>query len=321
MSSSRSAVGSQALRACQEILSRHARTFSLAARLLPPAVRDDAAVVYAFCRTADDAVDGVMDPALARERLSRVSESLARVLRPGNDSDPVVQAFGVVVENRGVPASAAWELIDGMAMDLAPRPYRTIDALLLYCYRAAGTVGWMMAAVMGAVRRADLTSAIHLGMAMQLTNICRDVLEDWNRGRLYLPADWLAAEGCSDLFPRPGESFPDSAAPAVRATVERLLSLADRYYASGDEGLLALPWRCALAVRTARKLYAAIGGELARTGHDVRVGRVTVPAIRKLWLMGWAVLESLAELPARWARRHGRAEKGGQVDGRDLIRL
>jgi len=321
MTPSTADISPEALRACRRILERHARTFSLASGFFPSGIRDDAAVVYAFCRRADDAVDGVVDPELARKRLDEVSADLARVLGTGTHPDPILQAFGAVVRNRHVPAAAAGELLAGMEMDLVERSYATLDALLLYCYRVAGTVGWMMAAVMGVVRRADLTSAIHLGIAMQLTNICRDVLEDWNRGRLYLPEEWLAQDGCQALATRLGEPFPDLAAPAVAATVERLLALAERYYASGDEGLLALPWRCALAVRTARRLYAAIGGELARAGHDVRRGRMVVGARRKLWLLGAALIESLAELPARWFRSPRGAEGGGPFDGRDLIRL
>ena len=321
MKTSSPEISREALQACHEIFRRHARTFSLAAKLFPSAVRDDAAVVYAFCRSADDSVDGVADPSLASTRLARVSDGLERVMCSGKDADPMLEAFGAVVRNRGVPASAARELIAGMQMDLVKTSYTTVDDLLLYCYRAAGTVGWMMASVMGVERRADLTSAIHLGIAMQLTNICRDVLEDWNRGRLYLPEEWLAQEGCSGLARRLGAPLPDGAAPVVATTVERLLALADRYYASGDEGLVALPWRCALAVRTARTLYAAIGMELARAGHDVRRGRVAVRGIRKLWLLGRALLGSLAELPARWFRGSGRTQEGGLVDGRDLIRL
>ena len=321
MKMSSSGISAEAVQACQEMFRRHARTFSLAARLFPSAVRADATVIYAFCRSADDAVDGVVDPLLASERLARVSDGLERVMCSGEDADPVLEAFGAVVRDRGVPASAARELIAGMKMDLVERSYPTLDSLLVYCYRAAGTVGWMMAIVMEVGRRADLISAIHLGIAMQLTNICRDVLEDWNRGRLYLPEEWLAEEGCPGLAGLLGAPLPDAAAPAVAATVQRLLALADRYYASGDDGLIALPWRCALAVRTARLLYAAIGAELARAGHDVRRGRVSVRGIRKLWLLGRAVLGSLTELHARWFRGSGRTQEGEPLDGRDLIRL
>jgi len=314
-------VSNHALGASVEILRRNSRSFALAARLLPRTTREDAAVVYAFCRQADDSVDRVDDPRLAHERLARLNGALRRVLRHEPEPDLIVSAFGAVLHRRGIPFSAAEELLAGMEMDLSERSYPTVDALLLYCYRAAGTVGWMMAALMDVHRREDVTSAVHLGIAMQLTNICRDVLEDWNRGRLYLPLDWLASDGAASLVNRLDEPFPDAASPAVAGTVRRLLALADEYYRSGDAGLIALPWRCSLAIRTARRVYSAIGTELGRRGHDVRVGRVAVSTPRKLWLLGGAFLAWLAELPRRWVHREIHPQEGGPIDGRELIRL
>ena len=307
--------------AARECLRRNSRSFAFASKLFPSEVRDDAAVVYAFCRGADDAVDGVADPRLGRERLERIKDGLARAVQQLPQTDPVLEAFGTVLHRREIPLRAVEELLAGMEMDLAPTAYPDIDALLRYCYHAAGTVGWMMAGVLGVRGGPSLVSAVHLGIAMQLTNICRDVLEDWNQGRLYLPLDWLAEEGAPTLAEHVGHPFPDVAAAAVAATVRRLLALADRYYASGDTGLSFLPWRSALAIRTARRVYSAIGTELARVGYDVRAGRVVVSGVRKLLLLGGSLLAALAEFPARWRTRATRSLQGDLLDGSHPLRL
>src|SRR5690606_15809209 len=145
---------------------------------------------------------------------------------------------------------------------------RTLRELSRYCYRVAGVVGLMMCNVMGVKDEAALDNAVHLGMAMQLTNICRDVAEDWERGRLYLPADLLADCGAPDLARELGGAFPERAVAPVARVLRVLLTHADRLYRSGDRGLAALPWRSALAVRTARRVYAAIGERVAAQHFD-----------------------------------------------------
>jgi phytoene synthase len=305
---------------CRSIMERHSRSFSFASAQFPGRIRDDAAVVYAFCRQADDAVDGVEDPRAAADALSCLRARLRRVAT-GDDADlDVVSAFAEVMRRRRIPLSVALDLLDGMEMDLQRFSYETIDELLLYCYRAAGTVGLMMAMVMGVSSPAGLARAAHLGIAMQLTNICRDVLEDWGRGRLYLPLSWLDGAGCGHLQGRVGRTFPAEAAPGTAIVVRQLLALADRYYASGDRGLPLLPWRCAMAVRTARLVYSAIGLELARVGHDVRAGRAVVPFSRKLRLLAGSTLRAVLELPARLVRR-ALPWRAGVIDGPELGRL
>ena len=309
------------LAVCHSVMRHHARTFSLAATLLPSSVRDDAAVVYAFCRQADDTVDGIEDPAVAAARLQRLRDALEDSVRQRHTGDPMVVAFAELTRRRAIPLRVPEELLAGMEMDLRQAQYPTLDGLLLYCYRAAGTVGLMMARVMGVSSGRALTQAIHLGIAMQLTNICRDVLEDWGRGRLYLPSELLARAGCSGLGEHLGHPFPAGAVPGVAEVVRVLLALADRYYASADEGLLALPWHCSVAVRSAREIYAAIGEELARRGHDIRLGRVAVSPARKAWLLLWSVLRSLGELPSRIVRAAPSHPERGGVDANDFIRL
>jgi phytoene synthase len=263
----------------RRLLRRHARSFSWAARLLPARVRSDATLLYAWCRRCDDAIDLAADPDTARAAAERLRRELDAVCGDGPLAHPVLAGMREVLAHNRIPRRYADELLDGMAMDVGRVHYARVDDLLVYCYRVAGTVGIMMAHIMGVREGAALRHATDLGIAMQLTNICRDVAEDERHDRVYLPAELLR----SDL--RPTEAGA-RAAEAVAA----LLRLADDHYRSGDEGLPALPAACAAAVRAARLIYAEIGAVIARHRFDVRRGRAIVSPWRKLWL----VLRALA---------------------------
>ncbi|HEX4384592.1 MAG TPA: phytoene/squalene synthase family protein [Myxococcales bacterium] len=253
--------------ACREVLARKSKSFALAARLLPPGVGDDAAVVYAWCRRADDLIDeGPADDTA----LGRLHEELASIYAGRPQPEPQLAAFQEVALRRAIPRAYLEELLEGMAMDVRGTAYRTLPELLLYCHRVAGTVGLMMCHVMGVRDSWALPRAAHLGLAMQLTNIARDVQEDAARGRTYLPASLL---GAGDLKAR--------AEPAVRA----LLAEADRFYASADQAIPFLDFRCGLAVRTARLVYAEIGRRVEAQGCDVTAGRAVVSGPRKLLLV------------------------------------
>ncbi len=280
------------------------KSFALASRVLPAGCRDEVAVLYAWCRRADDAVDEVA-PAAQPAALATLRAELAAAYA-GRADDVVLRAVGAIANARAIPRAYPDALLDGMAMDVAGTRYATLDELIGYAWRVAGVVGLMMSHVMGVRDDAALRRAAHLGLAMQLTNICRDVAEDWARGRLYVPADVLARHGAPDLADALGRPLPADAVAPLAGAVRELLAIADRYYASGDRGLAALPWRCALAVRAARRVYRAIGGRLAARGHDVTAGRAIVSTPRKLWLLGGAVTLALAEAPGRaWRRLRG----------------
>ncbi|GAC1364141.1 MAG: phytoene/squalene synthase family protein [Polyangiales bacterium] len=290
----------------RETIAHHSKSFALASKLLPAGCRDEAAVIYAWCRRADDAIDLVpaADQPAALARLERELDAIAR----GDDlADPILAATRDVVQARAIPVDYLRELLAGMAMDVDDARYPTLDALLVYCFRVAGTVGLMMCHVMGVRDRAALRHAVHLGIAMQLTNVCRDVAEDWTRNRLYLPADLLSEAGAASLDARRDGAIGDGERRAVAQVVERLLAEADRYYASGDRGLPALSWRCALAVRTARLVYSSIGARLARRRHDALAGRVVVSTAAKLALVLFALLCALGDALRRAASRLGGA--------------
>jgi phytoene synthase len=272
--------------AVRSVITEHSKSFSLASRLLDPAARDDAAVLYAWCRRADDEVD--LAPVAERpERVARLYAELEAIYAGEVPTAPVLAEFQALVRRRGIPREYPQALLDGMRSDLGAVRIATTEELLLYAYRVAGVVGLMLCHVFGLSDPRAKENAAHLGIAMQLTNICRDVREDAERDRRYLPADLLLT--CGEA--RGGE--------LVRRAVERVLTLADRYYRSADAGFYALPLRAALAARAARRVYAAIGDELATRGYDAWGGRVVVPRWKKLALLARAVLQELTERARR----------------------
>jgi phytoene synthase len=288
---------------CRQTIQHHSKSFALASKVLPPASRDTAAVVYTWCRRVDDAIDEV-PPAEQPAALARLEAELDEIYSARTPTDPVLAAFQAVVRDHRIPRHYPAELIAGMRMDAEGASYPTVDRLLLYCYRVASTVGLMMSHVMGVRDPAAMKRAAHLGIAMQLTNICRDVAEDWDRNRLYLPDELLASHGLPDLGSRLGGPLPADSRARLAGAVDELLSMADRFYRSGDRGLAALPWRCAFAVRTARLVYSRIGAVLRARDCDVLSGRAYVPGWRKALLLLRSAATSLVELPARLFRRN-----------------
>lgn len=277
-------------------IAQHSKSFALASALLGARLRDQTAVVYTWCRRADDAIDDGGDAGA----LARLEAELADAYA-GHARDPVLAAFGEVARTRAIPRHYPDELLAGMAMDLAGTSYATEADLVRYAWRVAGVVGLMMTHVFGVSDDDALVPAAHLGIAMQLTNICRDVAEDWQRGRLYLPDELLARHGAGGLAGDLAGPFPASAVRPLAGAVRELLELAERYYASADRGVAALPWRAALAVRVARDVYAAIGDRIARRGYDVTAGRAVVPRATKLARVAGALARSVLVAPARLA--------------------
>lgn len=283
---------------CLRVLAEHSKSFALAGRLLPARERAQAAAVYAWCRAGDDAVDQA--PAeTTRAACARARDDLARIYAGEGMTDPVLRAFQDVVRERRIPRHYPEEMLAGFEMDADLRRYESLEDLLLYCYRVAGTVGLMMCHVMGVSDSRALRPAARLGMAMQLTNICRDVLEDWERGRVYLPDEALGAPAADELWARRGQPLPRGLDPALRQAVKLLLDHAARLYRSGDEGLRWLAWRSSLCARAARLTYSAIGAVIAGQGYDVWAGRAIVSSTRKLFQVARALALDMREAPSR----------------------
>lgn len=279
----------------REVIRRQSKSFSLAALLLPPQAQRRAEALYAWCRAADDQIDEAPSWADAEAALHDLRAEVAAVYAGRACTTSAADALRRVVSACGIPREYPLDLLAGFEMDVRGTRYETADELLLYCHRVAGVVGWMMCHALGVTNDAAMTNAGHLGIAMQLTNIARDVAEDWHRGRLYLPAEWLAQ------VPQPGEALSDATcAPAIR----RCLELADRYYQTGGKGLRFLSPRCRLAIRTAAGVYRAIGGEVAARGYAPSAGRAVVRTRRKLGILAQSVVHTLPDLFARPEQTH-----------------
>jgi len=271
----------------REVIRRHSKSFALAARLLPRAARDRAEALYAWCRAADDRIDHAADRAAAEVALADLRTEVADVYAGRPVATAAADALRRAAAACGIPREYPLELLAGFEMDVLDTRYATAAELLLYCHRVAGVVGLMMCHALGVTDDEGRPHAGHLGIAMQLTNIARDVDEDWGRGRLYLPAEWLRG------VPAPGEKLSGAvAAPAVRCCLE----LADRYYASGEAGLRYLSPRCRPAIRTAARVYRAIGGEVAARRYRPSAGRAVVGTGRKLAILARSAAASLPEL-------------------------
>jgi 15-cis-phytoene synthase len=247
------------------VFQHHSRTFSAAAEWLAPRTHDAIAQVYVFCRTVDD---------LADERADALAlDALAEELRGLRAPSPLAAGM-LALRAQGVPMEAAAQLVDGCRSDLEVVRIADEAALVRYGYLVAGTVGRITSPLLGATDPRSVPFAIDLGIGMQLSNIARDVGEDAARGRVYLPATWLA-DACISAEDVLNGGRDDR----VAKVVERLLAVADRYYASADRGLQYLPLRPRVAVALASRRYQAIG-HLVRSRGEA--------AVRDRSMLGWA---------------------------------
>jgi len=270
------------LDACRALLRTHARSFHAASLLLPRHVRDPASVLYGFCRVADDAVD--VDGG-DRDAVDDLRDRLALAYAGTPRATPVDRALARVLAQHAIPPLLPERLLEGLAWDAEGRDYDTLADLQDYASRVAGAVGAMMAVLMGVRSTSGLARACDLGVAMQLSNIARDVAEDASLGRLYLPRAWMREAG---LDPQAWLARP-TPSPALAGVVARLLDEADVLYARATAGIAELPLSCRPGINAARLLYAAIGHGVARAGSDSMARRVRVSNAERAWLLVRAV--------------------------------
>lgn len=264
------------------VLARYGRSFRLAGRLLPTETFRLAAELYAFCRAVDDVADETTDTHNARSALL----ALRAAILARDASHPLATRLLALHRGHGVDVEASITLIDTVLGDLGPVRIADETALLRYAFGAAGTVGLMMCPILGVTDARAAAHAIDLGIAMQLTNIARDVAADAAAGRIYLPATWLPA----------GTYLAEIASirPAVFAAVRRLLDIADRRYRSAERGYHHLPRQVRPAIRAAACLYEEIGAGILRRGpDDLLAGRYVVPMPRKLLLMAGCLVPNI----------------------------
>jgi phytoene synthase len=265
------------LAACRAMLAGGSKSFAAAARLLPARIAEPATALYAFCRVADDLIDEGHDATALAQLHARLDAIYAA--RPfGHPAD---RAFSRIVARFAIPRALPAALLEGLAWDAEGRQCADEAALEAYAARVAAAVGAIMTLLMGVRDPRALARACDLGVAMQYTNIARDVGEDARNGRLYLPHDWLRAEGIE-----PSRFLADPRyTPALGRVVARLLRAADALYRRSEAGIAALPRDCRAGIVAARLVYAEIGRQVERQGLDSVSRRAVVPGHRKVRLM------------------------------------
>ncbi|MGC2661933.1 MAG: phytoene/squalene synthase family protein [Bryobacteraceae bacterium] len=257
---------------------RGSKSFYFATRFFPPDLARAAHAVYWFCRYTDDLVDECPSIEQGRRNLEAWAAALA-----SRDDHPVLNVFLDTANRYEIPVEYAFELIEGMRMDLNQTRYQTFDELRLFCYRVASVVGLMMSWVIGfedpADRERALPHAIDLGIAMQLTNILRDIGEDLERNRIYLPREDMERFGYGDADLR--ARIRDD---RFRALMQFEAERAREYYRQGNAGIGMLNRRGRFAVKIASDVYREILVRMESSSFDVFERRTVVPTAHKYWL-------------------------------------
>nr|AAF78202.1 phytoene synthase [Bradyrhizobium sp. ORS 278] len=305
-------------RLSEAVIRNGSKSFAAASKLFDSRTRASVHLLYAWCRHCDDVIDGqdlgirqgVGAPGPQIGTLQMLRDQTAQALEGAPMRDPVFQGLQRVVQEHAIPHHHVFELLDGFAMDVDGREYETLSETLDYCYHVAGVVGVMMSAIMGAREEATLDRAADLGIALQLTNIARDVIEDAQTGRMYLPQQWLCEAG----VPAAEVAEPQHR-QAVFRVVARLLDVAEQFYEASEAGIARLPVRCAWAVETARVVYRQIGREVMKRGPGAWDARIATTGAQKLGAIGRSALtlgltRTWVKVPARehnlWTRPKAR---------------
>ena len=262
-------------------LSRQGRSFYWASRLLGRHMAEDAARLYSFCRVLDDMADG--DIAGGPETLQLIHDQLSQLIagKQVDQPEPNLGAFMVLADTTHIPLLPVMHLMQGLVADQNIVAVETEDELIQYSYHVAGAVGLLMCPVLGCHHQLASKFAMDMGIAMQLTNIARDVLEDAMLGRRYLPAQWVSGMSASTIKQVAAEQDEEGIA-IIRQAILRLLMLAERYYKSGEAGLGYLPFRARLSIAVAGRVYRKIGIKLMKNGINWHQGRVITSKAEKL---------------------------------------
>ena len=248
-------------------LQKNGKSFYWASQFLGREMAGNAAILYAFCRVLDDMADGDMED--GPERLSNMQKKL---LQKTGVSDPVLEEILPFFDELNLPKRAVTDLIEGLLQDQKYVLLKNEAELIQYSYHVAGTVGWMMCSVLKCNNKNALSFALDLGIAMQLTNIARDVYEDACMGRRYLPSNWVDNLSPSQIVEAAREPNSNKA-NVIKRAILKLLELSDTYYGSGVKGLVSLPWKAHLAIAIAAFVYRRIGIQLRRNQVNWYDGR------------------------------------------------
>jgi len=310
----------------RKTIAQGSKSFALASLLFGREMQADAQMLYAWCRYCDDVIDGqtmgedapdaAMTAAERQRRLDMLRRNTQASLNGEKTGEPAFDAFAEVAARHRLPIEYPFHLLDGFALDAEEATYETLEDTLRYCYGVAGVVGIMMAMLMGVDRDDEetLDRACDLGIAFQLTNVCRDVYDDARAGRVYAPADMLAREGVRASAPA---LLDHQHKEGVWRCAIAMLDVADDYYASANFGIRRLPPRAAAAVAAARNIYRDIGRRIRTGGADVWSERVAVSGPRKA---GLALLGLATGAPASIMQHSSKAPPRGALFDRRIMK-
>lgn len=262
--------------AARLVLASQGKTFYWASFFLPSRMATAATRLYHFCRYVDDVADTSDQPAQASLALDQIMADIRR----GQSQQPMVADAIALFEQYQIPLEIPLALVQGVRADLSMTQLPDEAALVRYCYRVAGTVGIMMAKLLGVTDPQAFHHAIDLGIAMQLTNICRDVTEDAGMQRVYLPQSLLQSPDHMTSLKKVA-----AADPRVLSAIGVCLHRADAYYASGYAGLSYLPLRARFGMFIAASLYQRIGHRILRAPQASLTQRIFVTSIEKIWVI------------------------------------
>lgn len=277
----------------KSVIKYYAKSFYLSSQFLPKRKKFGAYAVYAFCRFADNIVDNPRNRSKKeiKKELDALKEELILSFRYGESEHPALSALSKVAVEFEMPIEYPLDLIEGVKMDLNINRYNSFDDLYLFCYRVASTVGLMMTYILGFKDNETLVYAEKLGIAMQLTNILRDISEDKDQGRIYLPLDELNKYGISE-YNIINENFNENFQKLMKFNVER----AEKYYEDSEPGIKQLDKDSQFAIYAASKIYSGILKKIELNDYNPFVGRAFVPKSQKFAILLNEIIKTKLQL-------------------------
>ena len=266
----------------RKITAYYSKSFYFSAQMLPKEKRWATFALYGFCRHCDNLIDTPRqrtETEILRE-IQRLTEELQVAYNTGESQDPIIRAFILVAKAYDIPIAYPLDLLTGVAMDVEQVRYKTFDELSLFCYRVAAVVGLMMTHVLGYKDDRALGYAKQLGIAMQLTNILRDVKEDKEIGRLYIPQADLAAFGVTEQA-----IFDEKMTPQLRALMKFQVERAHQYYTEAVPGIALLKTESQYAIYSAARIYRGILRKIEDRDYNPFLSRVFVSSTQKIGIL------------------------------------
>lgn len=269
----------------QEMIAKGSKSFAKAAKLFDEETRKTVIMFYAWCRYCDDVIDGqsfgfnheILSQEEQAKRLEFLIAQTDAVFAGKEVTEPAFLALSYVVNKHDIPKHYITDLLQGFAIDVEHKEFQTIDDVMQYCYYVAGAVGIVMAYIMGVNKTTTLQRACDLGMAFQLTNIARDIIDDADVGRCYLPQEWL-----DNLKIKNDEILNPENRQLVHAIAVRLIRIAEPYYQSAQIGVGLLPFRASWAIASALMIYRFIGQMILVQGPSAWDSRLHTSSTQKI---------------------------------------